>query len=282
MNPAPSAQRTISRACVLAGYGLHTGERTAVRCLPAPKGTGVTFVLNGVEIPARLDAVVDSHRGVTLGRGGVVVRTVEHLLAAASALGIANLRVEVDGEELPALDGSARPFADALTAAGAVTQGVAWRPVDLAEPVWVSRGATFVLALPAPILRVTYVVPTGIPSLGTQSIDIRDPAGVFTEQLAPARTWGFASEAAALRAEGLARGASEDNTLGLGPEGFLWPPRFDDEPARHKVLDLLGDIALLGRPLRAHVLAVAAGHALHVELARAIEKRQEAADGSGA
>ncbi len=274
MSSGVPPQQTIRESCVLAGRGLHTGTPARIRCLPAPPGAGITFVLDDVEIPARLAMVVGTHRGVTLGHRGRVVRTVEHLLAAAGGLGIANLRIEVEGEELPALDGSARPIVDALLAAGLAGQDAPWNPIDLAEPVWVNRGDAAVMATPAPALRISYVVATGASAVGVQTIDVEDPARAFAEQIAPARTWGFASEVEALRAEGLARGASEENTLGLGPAGYLWPARFGDEPVRHKVLDLLGDVALLGRPLRAHVMAIAAGHALHIDLARAIEARE--------
>lgn len=289
MNPVPAPfgaarigpQRTIARPCVLEGWGLHTGLRAAVRCLPAPPDAGITFVRDGIEIPANVDAVVGARRGTTLGRGAVVVRTVEHLLAAASGLGIANLRVEVEGEELPALDGSALPYFHALQDAGPSTQDAQWMPIALAQPAWVTADAAAILAVGAADLRISYVVPTGTPALGVQCVDIRDPDVAFAEGIAPARTWGFAAEAAALRAEGLALGASEENTLGLGPHGYLWPPRFADEPARHKVLDLIGDLALLGRPLRAHIIAVAAGHALHVELARLIEGREQGSKEAG-
>jgi UDP-3-O-acyl N-acetylglucosamine deacetylase len=277
-------QRTIARPCRLAGRGLHSGGSAQVRCLPAPADTGIVFVpaeVRSEEIPARLDAVVSTRRGVTLGRGRRVVRTVEHLLAAAYALGIMNLRVELDGDELPALDGSALPYLRALQDAGSSTQDAEWTPVVLGQPVWVTQGAASILAVPAPSLRISYVVRTGVMALGTQSVDFSDPAAAFAEQIASSRTWGFAHELDTLRAEGLALGASEENTLGLGPEGYQWPSRFPDEPARHKVLDLLGDVALLGRPLCAHIMAVAAGHTLHVELARRIHQREQGSKETG-
>ncbi|HEV8352830.1 MAG TPA: UDP-3-O-acyl-N-acetylglucosamine deacetylase [bacterium] len=265
-------QGTIAGPCGLAGRGLHSGQPARLRCLPAPVDTGIVFAAaaGGPEIPARLDAVVGTRRGVSLGRGSRVVRTVEHLLAAAHALGIANLRVEVEGDELPVMDGSAQPYVHAFQAAGLLAQDASWPPVVLGHPAWVTHGTSSVLAIPSTELRVTYVVPTGLSALGTQVVDVPDPPRAFARDLAPARTWGFARELDGLRAEGLALGASEENTLGLGPDGYLWPSRFPDEPARHKVLDLLGDVALLGRPLRAHVIAVAAGHTLHVALARRI------------
>lgn len=267
-------QATIASTIELAGYGLHSGAPSRIRCLPAPSGSGIVFApADGPAIPAGLEAVVDTTRGVTVGHQQRVVRTVEHLLAAALALGVANLRVEVDGEELPILDGSALPYLTALAGAGVRVQSAPWDPIIPEEPVWVSRGPSSILLLPAHTFRISYVVPTGIEMLGVQSVDVVDPDAVFAEEIAPARTWGLAAELEQLHAAGLAFGASEENTLGLGPDGYLWPPRFPDEPARHKVLDLIGDLALLGRPLRAHLVAVAAGHTLHVELARRIRER---------
>lgn len=264
-------QATIARSIELSGRGLHSGTPSRIRCAPSPPNTGVVFVSShGAEIPAGLDAVVETRRGVTLGRGEAVVRTVEHFLAAALALGLANLRVDVDGEELPILDGSALPFVAALAGAGLTSQDAPWDALVPEASVWVTRGSASILLLPATTARISYVVPTGIDALGVQSVDLVDPVGVFNAEIAPARTWGLAAELERLHAEGLAFGASEENTLGLGADGYLWPPRFPDEPARHKVLDLLGDLALLGRPVRAHVVAVAAGHALHVSLARKI------------
>lgn len=268
-------QRTIRSTVTLAGVGLHTGTAGRIVCAPAPPHSGITFVradLPGTEpIPARVESVTDVRRGVTLG-GGPSVRTVEHLMAAASGLGIANLRVEVHGEELPALDGSAAPYCRALSAVGLDDQGAVWPPLELDRPVWVAKDSSWVLALPADALRITYVVPTGHQALGTQVADFDTRRQRFVDEIAPARTWGFVEELAALHEAGLARGASPEVALGIGPQGYLTAPRFPDEPARHKLLDLIGDLALLGRPLRGHVIAMGAGHVLHVELARQVER----------
>ncbi len=266
-------QRTIRRSATFSGIGIHTGSPSTIVCSPAPVDAGIVFVR--VDLPgtptirAVVSEVGDTRRGVTLGRGAVV-RTVEHLLAAAAGLGISNLRVEVRGEELPILDGSAVPYLDALGAAG-VTQQSARLPVTApAQPQWVSRDAAWILVVPADHFRATYVVPLLETALGTQVADFDPRRDRFAEQVAPARTWGFADELDALQQAGLAQGASAGNALGIGREGYLSPPRFPNEPARHKVLDLLGDLALLGVPLQAHVIACGAGHALHVALVRRI------------
>lgn len=264
-------QQTIRKTVTLEGIGLHSGEHAEVACRPAPVDSGIVFIrrdLSGTRpIPARLDAVRDVRRGVTLGIQASV-RTVEHLLAAAAGLGLANLQVEVRGDELPALDGSAAPYYRALAQAGVEEQDAPWHLQTVARPSWVEAGTAWVFATPATQLRVTYIVPTTHPVLGTQVVDFVLEHDVFAEAIAPARTWGFLEELDALRAEGLAKGASLENALGIGPEGYLSAPRFADEPARHKVLDLIGDLALLGRPLRAHIIALGAGHALHIKLAK--------------
>jgi len=271
----PVRQRTIRRPASAAGIGIHSGEPVEITCLPAPPGAGILFCRLDLpaapEIRASVDAVVDTHRGVTLGRGGVRLRTVEHLLAALAGVGVTNLRVEIRGGELPALDGSAAPYCAMLERAGIEEQDGFLEPLRPAAPISVGEGAATVLALPADDLRLTYIVPLHHPVLG--AVQVAHAAlteGVFEREIAPARTWGFAADVEKLRGQGLAVGASPDNALGLGPEGYLNPPRMADEPARHKLLDLLGDLALLGRPLAAHVIAVGAGHTLHAALARRI------------
>lgn len=273
-DPGSSSQQTIRSPVALSGIGLHTGAPARIVCSPAPPDSGITFIRAdhaGAEpIPARLANVIDTRRGVTIGAGWYAVRTVEHLLAAASGLGISNLRVEVYGEELPALDGSAAPYCAALSQAGVEVQDWRWTAIAPVEPVWIVRGAGWMLAVPSARLRITYVVPTGHPMLGTQVADFDATRQRFTETVAPARTWGFTEEMESLNAAGLARGATTENALGIGPQGYVNPPRFVNEPARHKVLDLIGDLTLLGRPLAAHVIALGAGHTLHIELARAL------------
>jgi UDP-3-O-acyl N-acetylglucosamine deacetylase len=196
------------------------------------------------------------------------IRTVEHLLAAAAALEISNLRVEVYGEELPILDGSVAPYVEALAAAGVVEQGARRSVQTMVDPVWVATETAWMLAVPAPTFRATYVVPLDHPTLGTEVVDFDPRRHRFATQFAPARTWGFVQELEALKQAGFARGATADNTLGIGPQGFFSRVRFPDEPARHKLVDLVGDLALLGAVLQAHVVACRGGHTLHVDFVR--------------
>lgn len=265
-------QRTIRRTATLEGIGVHTGARVRVRIAGAPPGAGIVFsrrdVSEGAAIRAAVEAVRSTQRGVTLGNGVTVV-SVEHLMAAAAGLGIDNLRVEVDGPELPALDGSAAGYVAALEEAGIVEQEGAARVIELGEAE-VAVGQGHAVTRRAEDFRVSYTVDLP-PPLGRQ-VATADLA-VFPTAIAPARTWGFADEAEALRAAGLARGAGLDNVLVIGAAGYLNPPRFSDEPARHKILDLVGDLALLGARLQGYVEVVRGGHVLHLALAREIARR---------
>jgi UDP-3-O-[3-hydroxymyristoyl] N-acetylglucosamine deacetylase len=273
MTPDPAAQQTIASASTLRGVGLHTGRAVQMTLRPAEACRGILFRRldrGGEAIPARVECVTGTASCVALG-GESGVWTVEHLLSAARALGVDNLMVDLDGPEVPGMDGSALPFVRALRDAGLRAQDEARPVLRVRTPVWVGDGETaWVIALPAPHLSLTCVVTLEPPAPGDQAATFDTRTGDYEESIAPARTWGYERDAASLRARGLALGASLHNTLAIGRSGFLNPPRFANEPARHKVLDLLGDLALLGADLAAAVIAVRAGHTLHVALARAL------------
>jgi UDP-3-O-[3-hydroxymyristoyl] N-acetylglucosamine deacetylase len=259
------AHRTIQRPVEISGVGIHSGRACRVLLQPSDR-PGLVLVRDGAGITADLDAVSDTGRRTVLGG----VSTVEHLMAAAFALGVTALQVEVEGDEIPITDGSAKPFVDALLGAGIHEIGGTVPEICLASPVWVASGDALAVALPAAALRVTYVV--ALRDGTRQAWDGEMVVETFARELAPARTWGYASDAAALWAAGLAAGADERNTLILEDAGYRNPPRFPDEPVRHKIVDLIGDLALLGARLRAHVVCVRGGHATHLALARAIRK----------
>lgn len=269
-------QRTIRERVSVAGEGIHSGRRSVVTLVPAPIDHGIVFVRTdrpqSAEVRASAEAVIDTRRGVTLGPRDAPVRTIEHLLAAAAGLGITNLVVEVAGEELPVLDGSAGPYCLLLQRAGIEEQPAVAHPLILPHPLWVGHEGASVFIVPAAVLRITYAVPLDHPVLGPVVVaDVELKGETFTREVAPARTWGFAADVEKLRAQGLAAGATLDRALGIGPAGYMSPPRLPDEPARHKILDLVGDLALLGRPVVGHCVAVGAGHALHLELVRALQ-----------
>jgi UDP-3-O-[3-hydroxymyristoyl] N-acetylglucosamine deacetylase len=252
---------------------------------PAEAGRGIRFRRTdrpGDPIPACVEHVTGTASCVALGGDGGV-RTVEHLLSAARAVGVDNLLVELDGPEVPGMDGSALPFVRALRGAGLRSQDAPRARLAVQTPVWVCDGKTaWAVALPAGHLSLTCVVTLEAPAAGDQAATFDASTGDYEETIAPARTWGYERDAAALRAQGLALGASLENTLAIGGSGFLNAPRFPNEPARHKLLDLLGDLALIGADLAAAVIAVRAGHTLHVALARALRAHAapRAAEGS--
>ena len=266
-----AVQRTTASPVTLRGIGLHSGRLEEMTLRPAPPGTGIVFRRAGhpAPIPASLAAVTDTTACVTLG-GEDGVRTVEHLLSAAWALGVDNLEVEAGGGELPGMDGSALPFVRALQEAGIHPQPAPRRVLHVRTPTWVRAEEGWAVALPGPHFGAACLVSLDPPGPGDQAAMYDSGRDQYEETIAPARTWGYEKDAQALYERGLALGASLENTLVIGGAGFLNPPRFSNEAARHKVLDLMGDLALLGRELHGFVIAVRAGHRLHVALAQAL------------
>jgi len=265
------------------GVGLHTGVFTKVRVLPAAVGEGRYFVrvdLPGAPvIPARVEAVVSTSLSTELGWKDARVRTVEHLLAALVALGVDDARIEIDGPELPLLDGSAAEWVEALGKAKVRSQADMWdrcamRNCSIAkitEPVWVQRGDAFVCAMPASKTRFTYGIDFSLPAIGNQWHSWEPVSEDFATEIAPARTFGLADQIQQLREQGLIKGSTMDNALVCGADGWLNPPlRFANEPVRHKLLDLVGDMSLLLTIPVAHYLAYKASHQLHVQLAQKI------------
>jgi UDP-3-O-[3-hydroxymyristoyl] N-acetylglucosamine deacetylase len=268
------SQQTVRRPVSLEGIGLHSGESVKMTISPAAADTGILFRAgDGTLIPANADHVVDSNSATTVGAFGVRVRTIEHLMAAAAALGIDNLMVDIDGPEVPAADGSARPFVDLLRSAGRVSLASARRPIALAEPIRVGSESRWLEMLPADSLRISYTLDNSHPVIGLQAGTFEISEEVFCDELAAARTYGFLRDVPAMRQNGLARGGSLENAIVVGKRSVLNDGlRFPDEFVRHKILDLVGDLFLLGRPLRAHVVARNAGHALNSQLVGAIQK----------
>lgn len=273
-------QRTLKSPITIEGVGLHTGELARVTVQPAPIGTGMVFVRTdrgGAEIPGSHENVVSSSLATTVSANGVSVGTVEHLLAALFGLGVDNARIEVDGPEIPILDGSAAPFVEAVRAAGIAGQGVRRRSLHLRRPVAVRHGERTVLALPADDLRISYAIDFAHPAIGYQAVTLRLDEKVFAASIAPARTFCLLRDVNAMRDSGLALGGSLDNALVVGDDGPVnGELRFRDEFVRHKVLDLIGDLALAGAPLCAHVIVFKGGHRMHAALVQKIAARSRA------
>jgi len=265
-------QRTLRTAVEFSGPGLHSGEVVQARVLPAPQGTGVEFVRTDVPdappIPARISYHSSKERRTRLQRGVAQVDTVEHLLAVCTGLGVDNLTIELSGSELPGLDGSAKQMVDLFLQAGIVEQRSEARAFRLDQPIFVRDGAATLVALPAdePKLTLQYIASFKDPEIRGGSLQLEVTPENFTEELASARTFCLASEVDALREAGMGKGATRENTLVLGdPRTEM---RMQDEPVRHKMMDLLGDLHLLGADLYAHVIATCTGHAANAKLVR--------------
>jgi UDP-3-O-[3-hydroxymyristoyl] N-acetylglucosamine deacetylase len=269
-----SLQQTITNAVALEGIGLHSGCPAKITVAPGRANGGIVFSVAGHQatIPARASSVVDSHYATTLGVNGTRVQTVEHLLAAAAGLGLDNLEVRVEGVEIPAADGSAQPFVALLAAAGRQTLVARRQPLVIDRPIHVGTDGRWLRIVPCDVFRVSYTLDSTHPAVGTQVVTCEPTERVFVEELAPARTYGFLKDVGNLRRNGLARGGSLDNAVVVGKRGVLNGLRYRDEFVRHKILDLIGDLALLGRPVLGHVIARNAGHALNFELVTAIER----------
>lgn len=265
------ARQTLAQpSAVLSGVGLHSGAGASVRLLPAPSCTGLRFrrCSDGQELPAQVPNVSDTSRCTRLSVSGFTVQTVEHVLSALAGLGISDAVVEIDGPEVPAMDGSAAPFAAAILDAGLHEHSESVKPITLMQPITVSERGSMLIALPSETLSFTVVLDYPRHSyLGTQAA-LFDGAGDYYRQIAPARTYGFLAEIEALRAAGLGLGASKDNAVVLGETQYETPLRFPNELARHKLLDLIGDLALAGRPVCAAIIAVKPSHTLNAQLAR--------------
>lgn len=272
-------QRTIARAVEVRGHGLHTGEASRVTLRPAPEDSGLRFrrtdLPGSPEIRATVKSVHSDHRETALKHGEAVVRTVEHVLAAAGGLALDNLRIDVSGPEPPALDGSAAPWCERLLDAGTVTQEADAGSIRVDRRLRVETGESRYDVLPAEAGRISATIDFDHPLIGRQSASIRLEPAEFLREVAPARTFGLTAWREALRERGLALGATTSNTLVLSKDALSAGQqlRFPDEFVRHKILDIIGDLALVGARLQCHVIADRPGHHGNLELARRLGSR---------
>lgn len=271
-------QTTLRSAVSCRGIGLHGGMPVGLALRPAAAGSGIVFLrVDGgfarTPIPARHDHVVGTTMCTTLGlEGGPSVATVEHVMAALAGLGVDNALVEVDGAEVPVMDGSALPFVDLIERAGVVSLEAPRRVLRVLKPVTVGHGARSVTVVPSDAFTVSITIAYDGPPIARQSASFRVGPELFKREIAPARTYGFLEEIESLRARGLALGGSLDNAIVVSGatvlnEGGL---RFPDEFVRHKILDGIGDLALCGAPILGHFHGEASGHALNQALLRAV------------
>lgn len=305
-------QYTLAAEFLQWGIGLHSGIKSHIKVIPAPKNSGRYFVRvdlpENPSIPALINFVASTTLSTEFGVENIRIRTVEHLLAALAGMGIDNARIEIDGPEVPLLDGSSKVWVEAIASVGLVAQPEEENRADrqnnindqitthinntytpqainhilnpklktknsIDRPIWINQGDAFVAALPSPETRFTYGIDFNLPAIGNQWHSWCPETESFADCIAPARTFVLAHQIDQLREAGLIKGGTLDNALVCNESGWLNPPlRFENEPVRHKLLDLVGDLSLLGNFPQAHYLAYKASHKLHIQLAQKISE----------
>ena len=280
-------QRTIKSKIILQGIGLHTGKESKIELLPASADTGIIFLRKDIEsaslIKANFCSVSDPDkflRRTSIGANGVYVHTIEHLMAALHLLGIDNVQVDIWGEEVPGLDGSAKDFVDKIREVGYQEQNFPRNRLIIKEPLWVEEGSTSIVILPYPSLRISYVLSYDNPVVGSGYADIVID-GNLKDDLYQARTFCLESEVQPLLNIGLGKGANYKNTLVVSNEKVLDNElRLDNEFVKHKLLDLIGDLYLAG-PVRGHIIAIRGGHSLNIKLLEKLLKYKEKTRSAG-
>lgn len=274
-----TTQRTLRRPISCTGIGLHSGNKVSLTLRPAPPDTGIRFRrtdAGGAEVAARVEHVASLQYATGLAQGPAVVETVEHLLAALASQGVDNLVVELNHVEVPIMDGSAAPFVYLIHEAGLRRLSSPRASLKVRRPIELARGDKRIALYPADQFKVTYSISFDHPLLRHQSRTVEVTPETFAEEIAPARTFGFLKEVEMLRQRGLALGGSLENAVVLGETGPLNTLRFEDEFVRHKILDAIGDLALLGRPIIGHLVVERGGHALHAAFAAKVLAERDA------
>jgi UDP-3-O-[3-hydroxymyristoyl] N-acetylglucosamine deacetylase / 3-hydroxyacyl-[acyl-carrier-protein] dehydratase len=280
MPATPELQHTFAKSAALSGTSLHTGEKVTLKVQPAPPDSGIKFKRKDLQdeptVDARIENLKTVERSTTIGEGSVRVHTVEHVLSALAAMGIDNDIVEMDANEPPIGDGSARPFVELVKKAGVIPQEIPRKFFDVREPIHIeSKTGSILVLLPDNKFRIscTQAGPNG---RFTQFFSMEISPAMFEREIAPARTFVYYEDVQALMERNLIKGGSLENAVVVRGEAVLSkePLRFADEFVRHKILDIIGDLALVGQRIRGHLIAVKPGHAVNAELVRAILKEQ--------
>lgn len=274
-------QKTIENVVSYRGVGLHTGKKVTMTLESAPPDWGVVFIREDLpdspHIKVSVRKVISNLRGTSIGEGKVKVRTVEHILAALSGLNIDNVTIRIDGEEIPAADGSALPFVKLIQKAKVVQQETPRDFLQVEEPFWLADGSRRLVVLPDEKLKITYTVDFPESPLKSEFAEFTIDEETFIREIAPSRTFGFMEEVGELRERGLIQGGSLERAVVIDQHGVVNKEglRFSNEPVRHKILDLIGDLYLLGKPVRAHILAVKSGHLFNVKLTQKLEELRQ-------
>ncbi len=277
-------QRTIKKAFTYSGTGLHTGKNVKTVFLPSGPGSGIVFrrvdLDPVVEIPATAEYIhlKEVKRNTTISNGGAVIHTVEHILASISGLQIDNIVIEIDADEPPEpKDGSAASLVDKFLKAGFENQGVQAPYFKIQAPVTFHRGDVELIALPYDGFKISFTIEYENPHIGTQFLSIDINPDIFAREIAPARTFALMSDVDMLKSEGLIKGGSLDNAIVVDEKGILnkEPLRFSDEFVRHKILDIIGDLTLVGVPIEGHIIAIRSGHSFNLEFTRLLNKKRQ-------
>ena len=269
-------QQTIKKNITISGIGLHSGARINLKLRPAEANTGIVFHrIDGeqtISIKASHENVVDTRMATVIGKHGTTVSTIEHFMAALAAFGIDNLNVDIDGPEVPVLDGSAAPFIREIQQAGVKTLASSKKFIAIRKPLEIIEGEKRISIIPSRFFRITFDIAFDHPAISVQQHSMKFTAETFCKDIAPARTFGFLQEVEYLKANGLARGGSLENAVVIDDDGVMNPEglRFHDEFVRHKILDAFGDFSLIGHPLLGHIRAFKAGHDLNAKMVQTI------------
>lgn len=268
-------QNTLQKEVTLKGTGLHTGKQINMRLIPAPRDTGIVFIRidkSDTPIKASVSSVADTTFATTLASNGTRVGTVEHLLSALMALQVDNVYVELDGPEVPIMDGSAMPFVKKIMEAGIARQAKGLPYLRILKPIMVGEGESQIAIVPYEGIRITHSIHYSHPLFGEQRFGLDITVKNFINELAAARTFGFLKDIEVMRSRGLIKGGSLENAIVLDEKEIInkGQLRFKDEFVRHKVLDTLGDISLLGLPVYGHIIANRSGHTMNIKLLKKI------------
>jgi len=265
-------QHTIKKEIAITGIGLHTGRNVNIRFKPAGVNSGISFIRTDMPGHPRTKADLKNVSGTVRGTNLGGINTVEHVLSALFALSITNIEIEIDGPEPPALDGSSKQYCELIAKAGIANQSSEAKCIELSEPLFVAEDGKCLIAVPSDRFKVSFMInyPSGF--IGTQFYKFELNSRKYVKDIAPARTYGFIDEIEALKKQGLALGANEKNAIAIAKDGYITQLRFKDELVRHKILDLIGDLSLLGAEIKAHIIGVRSGHGLNIKLAKKLEE----------
>lgn len=264
--------KTIQSAATINGIGIHSGKAVSMTIRPAPVNTGIVFIRTDLNqsIPVNPLTITPNARATILSSQNAKILTPEHLLATCFALGVFNLRIEIDQEEVPIMDGSAWDFMQLFETAGMIEQNIPIQPLIIQKPILLKESDMMILVLPSPHFHITFAIEYSHAFIGKQVLSLPITHQTFQSDIAKARTYGFYNEIKPLIEQGLAKGGSFDNAVIIDETHYMSELRYPDELVRHKILDLVGDLAVVGRPIHGHFIGVKSGHAMNAQLVKTL------------